>query len=555
MKGEFVMLSKFISSLKQEFGGYNAAALTKDLMAGLTVAAVALPLALAFGVSSGADAASGLITAVIAGLIMSLLSGGYYQISGPTGAMAAILMSLVAAYGMDGVFIATLIAGIILLLAGILHLGKLTSFIPAPVITGFTSGIAVIIALGQVDNFFGTHSEGTSAIGKLFSYARLGFSPNLTAVGLGLFVVLFMVFFPKKWNAVVPASLVSIILTTAFSIFMQLDVAVVGEIPKTLIPENRLLFGALNLKTIGALVTPAFSIAILGMIESLLCGASAGRMTGVRLDANQELIAQGVGNILLPFFGGIPATAAIARTSVAIKSGAKTRLTGVFHAVGLLISMFLLAPVMSKIPLAALAGVLMVTAWRMNEWESIRYIFSHKFKGAMLEFTATMFATIIFDLTVAILIGVLIGLVFLVSRLSFIEINYENVDMNRMHVTDPVLCERYSNAMVVYITGPMIFANTQAVADIAGKVAGSDTVLFSMRGVSNIDISCAQTLRELVEGLRKKGVDVAICGMTTHAMKMMDRSDLHKIIGDENFYWSVERVLLTNRPRPAAKVD
>lgn len=555
MKGEFVMLSKFISSLKQEFGGYNAAALTKDLMAGLTVAAVALPLALAFGVSSGADAASGLITAIIAGLIMSLLSGGYYQISGPTGAMAAILMSLVAAYGMDGVFIATLIAGIILLLAGILHLGKLTSFIPAPVITGFTSGIAVIIALGQVDNFFGTHSEGTSAIGKLFSYARLGFSPNLTAVGLGLFVVLFMVFFPKKWNAVVPASLVSIILTTAFSIFMQLDVAVVGEIPKTLIPENRLLFGALNLKTIGALVTPAFSIAILGMIESLLCGASAGRMTGVRLDANQELIAQGVGNILLPFFGGIPATAAIARTSVAIKSGAKTRLTGVFHAVGLLISMFLLAPVMSKIPLAALAGVLMVTAWRMNEWESIRYIFSHKFKGAMLEFIATMLATIIFDLTVAILIGVLIGLVFLVSRLSFIEINYENVDMNRMHVTDPVLCERYSNAMVVYITGPMIFANTQAVADIAGKVAGSDTVLFSMRGVSNIDISCAQTLRELVEGLRKKGVDVAICGMTTHAMKMMDRSDLHKIIGDENFYWSVERVLLTNRPRPAAKVD
>ena len=555
MKGEFVMLSKFISSLKQEFGGYNAASLTKDLMAGLTVAAVALPLALAFGVSSGADAASGLITAIIAGLIMSLLSGGYYQISGPTGAMAAILMSLVAAYGMDGVFIATLIAGIILLLAGILHLGKLTSFIPAPVITGFTSGIAVIIALGQVDNFFGTHSEGTSAIGKLFSYARLGFSPNLTAVGLGLFVVLFMVFFPKKWNAVVPASLVSIILTTAFSIFMQLDVAVVGEIPKTLIPENRLLFGALNLKTIGALVTPAFSIAILGMIESLLCGASAGRMTGVRLDANQELIAQGVGNILLPFFGGIPATAAIARTSVAIKSGAKTRLTGVFHAVGLLISMFLLAPVMSKIPLAALAGVLMVTAWRMNEWESIRYIFSHKFKGAMLEFIATMLATIVFDLTVAILIGVLIGLVFLVSRLSFIEINYENVDMNRMHVTDPVLCERYSNAMVVYITGPMIFANTQAVADIAGKVEGSDTVLFSMRGVSNIDISCAQTLRELVEGLRKKGVDVAICGMTTHAMKMMDRSDLHKIIGDENFYWSVERVLLTNRPRPAAKVD
>ncbi|MDD3394688.1 MAG: SulP family inorganic anion transporter [Anaerotignum sp.] len=544
------MLGNFADSLKQEFKGYNTSKLTQDLMAGLTVAAVALPLALAFGVSSGADAAAGLITAIIAGLIMSPLSGGYYQISGPTGAMAAILMSLVAAYGMNGVYIATLIAGILLLLCGVLRLGKLTAFIPSPVITGFTSGIAVIIALGQIDNFFGTHSQGTSAITKLFSYASIGFSPNLTSVLLGAFVVLFMVFFPKKWNAIVPASLLSIILATAASIFMKLDISVVGAIPQTLIPENRLTLSAIDIKTVGGLVTPAISIAILGMIESLLCGASAGRMTGVRLNSNQELIAQGVGNILLPFFGGIPATAAIARTSVAVKSGARTRLVGIFHAVGLLISMFLLAPVMSQIPLAALAGVLMVTAWRMNEWESIHYIFSHKFKGAMLEFVATMAATIIFDLTAAILIGVLIGLVFLVTRLSFIEINFEDVDMSRMNVTDPVLCERYSNAKVVYITGPMIFANTQAISDIAEKIKGADTVLFSMRGVSNIDISCAQALRELIESLRNQGVDVALCGLPTHTMKMMQRTDLKDVIGEENFYWSVERVLLTNRPKP-----
>mgnify|MGYP002590813263 FL=1 len=288
------MLRGFAEDLKHEFRGYNSAALMKDLMAGLTVTAVALPLALAFGVSSGADAASGLITAIIAGLVMSLLAGGYYQISGPTGAMAAILTSLVAGYGLDGVFIATLLAGILLLLAGILRLGKLTSFIPAPVITGFTSGIAIVIALGQIDNFFGTHSEGATAIAKLASYGTLGFHPNLTSVGIGLFVVLFMVFFPKKWNAVVPASLVSIILTTAFSIFMGLDVPVVGTIPQTLFPEKRLVFSALDLSTITNLIMPAFSIAILGMIESLLCGASAGQMTGVRLKSNQELIAQGV---------------------------------------------------------------------------------------------------------------------------------------------------------------------------------------------------------------------------------------------------------------------
>ena len=547
------MLRGFAEDWKREFRGYNSATLMKDVMAGLTVAAVALPLALAFGVSSGADAAAGLITAIIAGLVMSMLAGGYYQISGPTGAMAAILTSLVASYGLDGVFLATLMAGVLLLLAGILHLGKLTSFIPTPVITGFTSGIAVIIALGQIDNFFGTYSEGTTAVEKLLSYGRLGFSPDWISVGIGLFVVLFMVFFPKKWNAIVPASLISIILATAASILLQLEVAVVGEIPQTLFPENSLRFSALQPATMGKLIAPACSIAILGMIESLLCGASAAQMTGVRLKSNQELIAQGVGNILLPFFGGIPATAAIARTSVAIRSGAKTRLTGVFHAVGLLISMFLLAPVMSQIPMAALAGVLMVTAFRMNEWNSIFYMFSHKFKGAMLEFLATMLATILFDLTIAILVGVVIGLIFLVSRLSFLEINYERVDMQRLHVEDEALCKRYDNAMVAYITGPMIFANTQNVADIAEHLRGCDTLLLSMRGVSNIDISCAQTLRTLISNLRLQGIDVVLCGLPRRAMEMMRRTELDVYVGKENFYWSVERALLTLRPTPEAK--
>lgn len=546
---KFIMLRDFVESLKKEFSNYNSAKLSKDIMAGLTVAAVALPLALAFGVSSGASAASGLITAIIAGLVMSVFAGGYYQISGPTGAMAAILMTLVASYGMNGVFIATFLAGILLLLAGILHLGKLTTFIPAPVITGFTSGIAVIIILGQLDNFFGTVSEGNSAIQKLSSYGKLGFSPNMTTVGLGLFVVLFMAFFPKKWSKVVPSSLLSIILATAFSIFLHFDLATVGTIPKTLIPDSRLMLSSLHPDVLGGLIGPAISIAVLGMIESLLCGASAERMTGVRLNSNQELVAQGLGNIFLPFLGGIPATAAIARTSVAIKSGAQTRLTGVFHAVGLLFSMFLLAPVMSQIPLSALAGVLVVTSWNMNEWDSINYIFSHKFKGACLEYIATMLATIIFDLTVAILIGVLIGLIFLVARLAFIEINYAHVDMNRIDVDDPDLCERYCNAKVAYITGPMIFANAHAVSNIANHVEDCDTLLLSMRGVSNIDISCAQTLRKLVEDLRANDMDVVVCGLPPHAMKMMHRSGLDKVIGEENFYWSAEHILMTNRPR------
>lgn len=539
-----MLIRNYVQQLKKEFKNYSGADLIKDLMAGLTVAAVALPLALAFGVSSGATAAAGLVTAIIAGLVIGAFSGGFYQISGPTGAMAAILMSVIAGYGLQGVFAATLIAGVLLVLCGIFHIGRLTSFIPAPVITGFTSGIAVIIAMGQIDNFFGVASEGSSAVQKLFSYGRLGFPVNLQAVLLGMFVVLFMVFFPKKWNAVVPASFLSIIIATVISVVMKLDVETVGAIPKTLFLEDRLDIAALNLQDIKGLFGPAVSIAMLGMIESLLCGASAGKMANVRLNSDQELVAQGIGNIILPFFGGIPATAAIARTSVALKSGARTRLTGIFHALGLLVFMFILGPVMAKIPLSALAGVLMVTAFRMNDWKEIRYIFSHHFKGAAAKYLITMAATILFDLTTAILLGVVTGLVLLVSRLSHIEINYEKVDMSRINNADERLNKKYENAAVAYLTGTIIFANTQNIEEILVKMQEFDTVLLSMRGVSYMDISGAITFMQVLAELQKQGKKIFLCGVPGSTMNMLKRSGIYDMIGENNFYWSVERALL-----------
>lgn len=543
------MVRTFISDLRKEFAGYNSSRFTKDVMAGLTVTAVALPLALAFGVGSGVDAASGLITAIIAGLVIGALSGGYYQISGPTGAMAAILISVTARYQLQGIFIATLMAGALLLLSGIFRLGRIAAFLPTPVVTGFTSGIATIIALGQVDNFFGVTSSGTSVLERIISYWTAGsFTPDLTAVGIGTFVILFMAFYPK--NSLIPSSLLSIIITTAAAILLKLDVAVVGEIPKTLFPDQRLILADITLAEVTTLVPAAFSIAMLGMIESLLCGASAGRMTGVRLRNDQELLAQGVGNMILPFFGGIPATAAIARTSVAIKSGAQTRLAGIIHALGLLAAMFLLAPVMSQIPLASLAGVLAVTAWRMNDWSFIKYIFTHRFKGPIAKFLATMLSTIIFDLTIAILIGVILSLVLLIVNLAQLEVNYEKVDMKRIKCTDPKLLERYSNAMVTYITGPIIFANIERVESIIENLKGSDTLFLSMRGVSLIDVSGAQALMDLLQKLRAAKIDVALCGLPTRAMKMMHRSDIYEFLGEKNFYWSVERALLDLRPRP-----
>lgn len=539
-----MLITNYITQLKKEFKGYNGKTFVQDLMAGLTVAAVALPLALAFGVSSGSTAAAGLVTAIIAGLVIGSLSGAFYQISGPTGAMAAILISIIANYGMQGVFTAAFISGILLVLCGIFHIGRLTSLIPAPVITGFTSGISVIIALGQIDNFFGVTSKGTSTLSKLLSYGQLGFPLHMETTLIGLFVVLFMIFFPKKWNAIVPASFLSIIIATILSSLLHLDVATVGAIPKSLILDTRFSLASLTIDQVKGVFGPAVSIAMLGMIESLLCGASAGKMANERLNSDQELVAQGIGNIIIPFFGGIPATAAIARTSVALKSGARTRLAGILHALGLLVFMFVLGPVMAQIPLAALAGVLMVTAFRMNDWAEIRYIVAHKFKGATMKYTVTMAATIIFDLTTAIVIGVITALILLVNRLSNIEINYEEVDMDRLNHADIPLTHEFENAIVAYLTGSVLFANTQHIEEIENRAQSYDTVFLSMRGVSYMDISGALTFINVLTALQKKGKRILLCGVPTNTMTMLRRSGIYDIVGEENFYWSVERALL-----------
>mgnify|MGYP000258373474 FL=1 len=317
------MFKDYIRDLKNEFKGYNMQTLLQDILAGLTVAAVALPLALAFGVSSGADAGAGLITAIIAGLVIGVLSGASYQISGPTGAMSAILIGLSTTYGLQGVFIASFLSGCMLIIASLFKFGKIVSFIPTSVITGFTSGIAIIIALGQIDNFFGTTSVGSSALEKLFSYLKLGFPVSLPTVFFGILVVVIMLVWPKKWGEYCPSSLAGIIIALICQLCMNLPVHEVGTIPSTLFPEARLSFSSLQLGTITQLMLPALSIAALGMIESLLCGASAGKMKNEKLNADRELMAQGIGNMLIPLFGGVPATAAIARTSVAIKAGEK----------------------------------------------------------------------------------------------------------------------------------------------------------------------------------------------------------------------------------------
>ena len=530
---------------KDEFSNYSLAKFQQDLLAGLTVAAVALPLALAFGVASGASAAAGLVTAILAGLIMGALGGAPYQISGPTGAMSAVLIVLVARYGLEGIWIVGLLSGTLLLIIGIMRLGRFIAFIPAPVISGFTSGIALIIFIGQIDNLLGIKTPAAeTATGKFIGYFNGGFAPDSHAIILGLVVIGTMLLMPKKWNARFPASLLGIVLATLLNYTLGWSVTVIGVIPRTLFLAQRLIFVNIPWSNLSEFIAPTLTITALGAVESLLCGAVASNMTGIRLQANQELVAQGVGNMLIPFFGGVPATAAIARSSVGIKSGGQTRLVSIIHAVGLLLSMFLLAPLMARIPLAALAGVLMVTAFRMNEWDAIKFIFGKLFKTDMIAFTITMLATIVLDLTQAIMIGTfLAGAVFL-NKIASIDIDVQEVDIDRLKQKGIETEGKCRHVRVAFLTGPLFFAATGQFNEAFSNLGDTHALILSMRGVSLVDTAGLEAIHHLHERLHKQGGTLMFAGIHDNACKMMERGGLVNLIGEENFFWSSDQAIV-----------
>lgn len=538
------LIKDYVQDLKVEFQGYSGKRFGRDLMAGVTVAAVALPLALAFGVSSGATAAAGLVTAIIGGIVISLLSGASFQISGPTGAMTAILVTLAAKYGMQGILVSCFFAGVILIVAGVLKLGRIIYYIPSSVISGFTSGIAIIIALGQLDNFFGVTSKGDLAIVKFFSYFTSGFHPDFYAMGIGLAVIIIMIAWPKSWNGKVPASLAALILVLIFNHFANFDVAVVGEIPKTLFLPERLSLTGIDPSQFWDLFVPAFSIAALAMIESLLCGASAGKMKKEKINGDRELVAQGIGNIVIPLFGGVPATAAIARTSVAIKAGCETRLAGIFHAVILLLSMFVLAPVMSEIPLSALAGVLIVTAWRMNDWDNIRFIISHRFKTGIFKFFITMAATVVLDLTQAIIIGVAFSTFMIVVKLTDIDITIADIESERLEEIGIRLPKVSQKIRMAYLTGTIFFAVTEKLKNQLTELGNTEVLILSMRGVPAIDLSGIQALLELEKELEDEGVTVMLSSVQPKVLEGLQRGGLIDQIGKEHVFESAEFAIL-----------
>ena len=530
---------------RDEFRGYNFAKFQQDVLAGLTVAAVALPLALAFGVASGATASAGLVTAIISGFVIGALAGAPYQISGPTGAMSAVLVLLVQKYGLTGVWVAGAMAGVFLTMIGLLRLGRFIAFIPSPVITGFTSGIALIIFIGQIDNFLGVSTPATdSSALKLFGYFHGGYLPNWHAVVLGVVVIATMLLWPKAWNTKFPASLLGIILATILNVVLNWPVAMIGEIPQSLFLADRLSLSSIPWQNLNEFVGPALTITALGAIESLLCGAVGSNMTGIRLQANQELVAQGIGNLAIPFFGGVPATAAIARASVGIKSGGQTRMVSFVHAIGLLLSMFVLAPFMARIPLAALAGVLMVTAWRMNEWEGIHFMFRRRFKTAMITFSITLLATVSLDLTQAILVGAALSAALFLNNIATLNVNITPVDAERLRQKGIETEDDCRHVRVAFLTGPLFFAATGQFNEAFTDLDDTFILILSMRGVPLIDTSGLECIQRLYEKLESHGGKLMLSGVHENVKKMMHRGGLVELIGDENFFWASDEAIV-----------
>lgn len=520
-----------------EFKGYNVKSFISDLTAGITVGAVALPLALAFGAASvdaehtAVGIAGGLITAIIAGIISGLLGGGSFQISGPTGAMAVVLGTIVSGqYGITGMFLATLISGLILLVCGLLRFGKLVQFIPKPVVTGFTSGIALVIAIGQLGNAFGVTASGETTVDKVLTFASNISKTDFVTLAVTVGVIIIMAVFPKKWGKVFPASLAGIIIATLVVWIFKIDVKTIGAIPRSIVNSEVLNITSVTPDMIKSVIGYSVTIALLGMVESLLCGTCAASMKKEKFDSNVELIAQGLANMTVPFFGGVPSTAAIARTSVAIKSGGKTRITSVVQSLFLIACVFVLAPVIGMVPYAALAGVLLVTAFKMNDFKAVKNYFTHKLYDSAVLYFVTMIATVLLDLTYAILIGVGLSMVLMISKLASIKVTLEEEKLIKNR-----------NCAVIYSVGAYFFANGKELKKTIEKSEKKyDCYILSFRGVVFVDLSASEEFLECIEYIKSMGAEYCFVGINDDILSSLKSAGFIEKVGEENVFANLE---------------
>lgn len=530
--------------------GYNKKLFTSDLIAGIIVGIVALPLAIAFGIASGVTPQQGLITAIVAGLLTSLFGGSHFLIGGPTGAFIVVVYGIVTKFGMSGLIIATCLAGIILVVMGVFKFGSIIKFIPYPIVVGFTSGIALVIFSTQIKDLLGLQIDNLPAefIPKWASYFQHLSTINYQEAALGLSCLLIIIFWPKVTKKV-PGSLIAIILGTVGTLIISnlygIEFATIGSrfpelaqgvtMPKPEAPH-------ITFVMVKELSQPAITIAILCAIESLLAAMVADGVTGKRHDSNTELIGQGITNIITPFFGGIPATGAIARTMANINNGGKTPLAGVIHAIVLLLVFFFLMPYAVYIPLACLAAILIVVAYNMSEWKTFRYLLKgHRADVVVLLITFSL--TVVIDLTVAIEFGVILAIILFVKRVSETS-SIKVVDNDMIEATElsefPQDVEKYripKSVEVYEIDGPFFFGLASKIDEL--DVATHKRVkirIIRMRRVPFIDSTGLNNLRNLCKRSKKEHIQVILSGVTESVRKSLDSSGFSDELGQEYIF-------------------
>lgn len=516
-----------------------------DLTGGLTAAIVALPLALAFAVASGVEPKAGIYTAIIAGIVASICGGSPVQITGPTGAMAVVLVGIVAKYGIEKVWIAGVIAGMVQVILGIAKLGQLVKFIPYPVTAGFTNGIAVIIFCGQLKNFFGlelaTPDHFLPGLWQTLSHIA---QANYQAVGIAAIVIACKLLTPRI-TSVVPGSLVGLVLGTAVASYFNLDVPTIGEIPQSF-PQFQSIPHWNDPTLLRDLINPAIALAALGSIESLLSAVVADGMTvSERHDSNRELIGQGIANMMVPFFGGIPATGAIARTAVNVRSGGKTRLSGVIHGLALAVIVVVFAPLAGHIPLAALAGILMVVSWRMVEWDAIKLLV----KASYADFAVMMLTwsvTIFFDLVLAVEIGLIAAGALFIKRMS--ELNLVRLPDNE--ALPPGTPLSLAKELAVYrIDGPLFFGAAERFANFLRDEPEVKYLILRMRFVPTMDTTGLVALEDIYRDMKAHGCQLILTGLQPDVENLLERTGLLAKIGKSNCFPTTDIAIYALAPQ------
>lgn len=539
---------KFFELFKK--GNYSKDDFRSDIIAGIIVGIIALPLAIAFGIASGVSPQQGLITAIVAGFLVSLFGGSHFLIGGPTGAFIVIIYGIIAEYGFQGLMIATIIAGVLLVIMGVTKIGNIIKFIPYPIVVGFTSGIALVIFSTQIKDFFGLTIENVPAdfIGQWGAYLTHLNTINIPETILAIVCLLIIIYWPKVTKKI-PGSLIAILVGVAASVAATyidgLSFTTIGDkfpelagglaMPKPEVPK-------IDFEIATNLFSPAFTIAILCAIESLMAAMVADGVTGKRHNSNTELIGQGVANIITPLFGGIPATGALARTMANINNGGRTPVAGIVHALVLLVIFFFALPYAVYIPLSCLAAILVIVAYNMSEWRTFRYLLKGD-KADVAVLLITFFLTVIIDLTVAIEVGVLLAIILFVKRVSetttIQTINQahipatENEEKGELsdieHITIPAGVE------VFEINGPFFFGLANKIDELDNDFNQEIKVrVLRMRKVPFMDGTGLNNLRNLWKRSNQRGIKVVLSGVNENVAGYLRKSGFAKEIGEQN---------------------